>query len=79
VDRILHFMRDGAKEFFVKRMPKEFESEFNLPASMLRDHLIIFENLWSHGQDDMKGQPPYWSFNFLSKSNHSFCDLTAPL
>ena len=60
MDRIWHFMRDGAKEFFVKRMPKEFGSEFNMPASMFRDHLIIFENLWSHGQDYMKGQPSSW-------------------
>ena len=37
-------MRDGAKEFFVKRMPKEFESEFNMPASMFRDHLLFFGN-----------------------------------
>lgn len=44
MDRILHFMRDGAKEFFVKRMPKEFESEFNMPASMFRDHLLFFGN-----------------------------------
>ena len=40
----MHFMRDGAKEFFVKRMPKEFESEFNMPASMFRDHLLFFGN-----------------------------------
>ena len=52
-------MRDGAKELFVKRMPKEFESEFNMPASMFRDHLLFLETLWSHGQDDMKGQPSH--------------------
>ena len=40
--RILHFICDGAKEFlFVKRMPKRFESEFNMLASMFHDHLLL--------------------------------------
>jgi hypothetical protein len=40
--RILHFICDGAKEFlFVKRMPKQFESEFNMLASMFHDHLLL--------------------------------------
>jgi hypothetical protein len=40
--RILHFICDGAKEFlFVKRMPKRFESEFNMLASVFHDHLLL--------------------------------------
>ena len=60
--RILHFICficDGAKEFlFVKRMPKQFESEFNMLASMFHDHLLL-ENQWSHCERYMKGQPSH--------------------
>ena len=57
--RILHFICDGAKEFlFVKRMPKQFESEFNMLANMFHDHLLL-ENQWSHCERYMKGQPSH--------------------
>ena len=61
------------KVVLVKRMLKQFESEFNMPASMFCGHLHFFEKLWSHGHHYLKGQPPHWPFKSLSTIvAHSF-------